>query len=96
MLEAARDQDGLIVELTTEAAGGIQDAERNLRKRIAWGRDDEVVEALDAKLLSALGGDLEDSICCDDEEIAGRGFERKAIELRHGEEADWKLRLIAL
>ena len=57
---------------------------------------DDAVETLDTKLLSALVGDFKDAIGCDHEEIAGQGIEAKAIELRDGEKAYGKLRLLTL
>ena len=95
-LNAASQQNRLVVELTAKAAGSIQNPERNLRKRISWARCDEAVEALDAKLLSAFIGDLKDSVRRDDEEIAGRGLESKAVEPGDGQKADGKLRLVTL
>ena len=95
-LDATGQQKGLIVQLTAEGAGGLENPGRNLRKRISWGGCDEAVEALDAELLLLFVGDLENAVGCDDEEVAGRGFKREAVELRDGEKADWKLWFLTL
>ena len=47
-------------------------------------------------LTENLAGDLKDAVGRDDEEIAGRSLEAKAVELRDRQEANWELRLITL
>ena len=94
--KAPDEKERLVIELAAEAAGGIQYSQGNLRKRNVRGSRDDAVEPLDAKLLTAFIGNLKDAICSDDEEVAGRGGESKAIETRDREKADWKLGLLAL
>src|SRR5215472_1650733 len=95
-LEATDEQEGLVVELAAEGAGCVENPCGELRQWIVRTGCNDLVETLDAELLSTLVGDFEDAVGGDDEEITGRGVEWEAIELRDRKATDGKLRLFKL
>src|SRR5215469_11439057 len=95
-LETADEQEGLVVELAAEGAGCVENPCGELRQWIVRTRCNDLVEALDAELLSTFIGDFKDAVGGDDEEITGRCVEREAIELRDRKKTDGKLRLLKL
>src|SRR5215472_9424902 len=69
--QTADEQERLIVNLASKAARYGKNPRSNLWKRILRASCDDVVETLDAELLSAFIGNLEDSVGGDNEEITG-------------------------
>jgi hypothetical protein len=91
--QTADQQESLVVKLASKAARCGKNPCSKLWKRILRASCDEVVETLDAELLSAFISDLENSVGGDNEEITGGCIQSKALELRGRHETNGKLRL---
>ena len=91
--QTADEQESLIVKLASKAARCGKNPCSKLWKRILRASCDDVIETLDAELLSASIGNLEDSVGGDNEEITCGCIQSKALELRDRHETNGKLRL---
>src|ERR1700743_2239737 len=91
LLQAAHEQEGLVVKLTAEAADCVENLRREQRKGILRTGSDESVQALDTELLSAFVSDFKNAIRGDYEEIAAAGVQLEAVEVRERQQTDGKL-----